>query len=93
LAYLLPGESIQSFIIPDFKALVLFKRERKNGRQKRPALSGTLNLDTLIINTDSENPEDWRVNITWRSRTPKLDEVTQIETTLIVPDSLKTKIE
>ena len=89
LAFLLPGKEVQSFIIPDFKALVLYKREGKGGQQEQPPLSGTMNLDTLLIDSDSENPDDWRVNMTWRSRVPKVKAVTQVETTLIVPESLK----
>ena len=83
LAFLLPGEDVQSFIIPDYKALYRYLREGEE------PIVGQMHLDTLIIDTDSEDSSDWRVNMTWRSRTPTIAEVTQVETLLIVPDSHK----
>ena len=99
LAFLLPGEDVQSFVIPEFKVLYQYKRDGKEETEEEEAIDakepvlGKMNLDTFIIDTDSEDPDDWRVNITWRSRTPVIDEVTQVETMLIVPESLKAKPE
>lgn len=87
LVYLLPNSRLQSFILPDYKLLFQYRIIKQEN------LLGTMNIDTVVIDTESEKLEDWRVYITWRSRTPAVPESTQTEAMMIVPDSHKAETE
>lgn len=87
LVYLLPNNRMQSFTLPDYK--LLFQYRMKDGED----LLGEMNLDTVVIDTESKDSNDWRVYITWRARTPAQTNSIKTEAMMIVPDSHKAEAE
>ncbi len=81
LVCLLPGVRLQNITLPGYQ---LFCRSRTEKQQDR---FDVMQLDTLVIDTESEDFNDWRVSMTWRIRTVAAR--TEIEVLLIVPDEHK----
>ena len=81
LSHLLPGIEQQYFTLPDYRLYYQYQFDELDN------IVGTMNLDTVLSDIESQNPEDWRVYISWRSRTLDVADSLQTEAMMTVPDS------
>ena len=77
LAYLLPGEKIHQFDLPNYEVFCFFNPKEED------CPIAQMNLDTVLIDTESEQSRDWRVYLTWRIRIPTLSRIKEIETHIL----------
>lgn len=82
LSHLLPGDNQQHMTLPAYRLLYQYRLQ-----QEEDNIIGKMQLDTLLIDIESQDPDDWRVYLSWRSRTPAITDSLQTEAMMTVPES------
>lgn len=87
LSHLLPRYPQQRIQLPDYLLLYRYLFAEQE------AILGRMDLDTVLFAFDDPDPKAWRVELTWRSRTPAATGNSAHEVMLRVPDEHRAKPE
>lgn len=79
LGLLLPNIAWRRIQLPDYQLFYQYRFDDQDD------ILGRLLLDTVFINLEDPDPKAWRIDLTWRSRTPAATGSTKTEALLIVP--------
>ena len=79
LTHLLPGVPRQRIALPGYRALFRYRFEAQDD------VLGEMALDTVFLDLEAPGPKRWRVELTWRARTPTATGSTTTEALLMVP--------